>query len=131
MGAMWREHKAERAEKRAGNRQHSAVLLREAGVGFSTRNDGAHLIIERGGKIIDFWPGTGLWVVRGQQKRHRGVRSLIQSVAANDPVVAQAPKLVGTGSCMSCRKYEAGRWCGLHFRPATERCGDYKPGSVG
>lgn len=29
---------------------------------------------------VDFWPGTGLWIVRGEQQRWRGVRKLLAFV---------------------------------------------------
>lgn len=79
-GDMWREHHQARQDKRARNREASAVLLREHGIAYEAKNGGAHLVVKAGEHVVDFWPGTGLWVRRGQQKRHRGVRSLIQSI---------------------------------------------------
>lgn len=79
MGDFWRDVKAARQEKRADNRTASADLLRQAGIQFQAKNGGAHLVVTALGKTIDFWPGTGLWIVRGQQKRNRGVRHLISS----------------------------------------------------
>lgn len=64
-------------EKRAANRQHSAQLLQEEGITFESRNAGAHIIIRDGKDTVNFWPGTGLWVVQGLNKQHRGVRNLI------------------------------------------------------
>lgn len=79
MGDFWRDVKAARQEKRADNRAASADLLRSAGIPFESKNNGAHLIVSAMGKTIDFWPGTGLWMVRGERKQYRGVRRLISS----------------------------------------------------
>lgn len=49
-------------------------MLTAAGVNFESKNIDAHLIVKMPGKTIDFWPGTGLWMVRGQPTRRYGVR---------------------------------------------------------
>ncbi|MCU7372813.1 hypothetical protein PEC18_18605 [Paucibacter sp. O1-1] len=77
MGDFWRDVKAARQEKRADNRAASAELLRKAGIQFETKNGGAHLIVSAVGKVIDFWPGTGRWIVRGCARPNYGVRRLI------------------------------------------------------
>lgn len=78
LGAYWRDVKAASQAKRAGNRKSSAELLREAGVQFTAKNGDAHLIVRTdSGHVIDFWPGTGLWIMRGSTQRHGGVRKLI------------------------------------------------------
>lgn len=84
MGDYWRDVTPalqERSkQKRASNREKSARLLSEAGIQFQTKNDGAHLIVTGvGGHTFDFWPGTGLWRMRGSAKDHRGVFSLIRA----------------------------------------------------
>lgn len=66
--------------KRANNRVSSAELLRKAGVDFESRNAGAHLIVSSARVVVDFWPGTGLWIERGRARRGRGVRKLIKFV---------------------------------------------------
>jgi hypothetical protein len=77
---IWRDVRHERQEKRASNRVSSRDLLRAAGVVFVEKNDGTHVIVDGGpgGRRADFWPGTGLWMVRGSSKRHRGVRRLLK-----------------------------------------------------
>lgn len=69
-----------RQEKRADNREQSAALLTRAGVVFDAKNEGAHLIVLAGNAVVDFWPGTGLWIVRGKPEKKRGVRKLIAFV---------------------------------------------------
>jgi hypothetical protein len=76
-GDDFRAMREESKERRADNREASAELLRDAGIEFLSKNDGAHLIIE--GRI-DFWPGTGLWVRRSTHLRARGVKALINFV---------------------------------------------------
>jgi len=78
MGDDWRELKAERRRKRADNRDASARNLTDAGIPFETRNSGAHLIVSHAGMVVDFWPATGLWVVRGTNERRYGVHRLVK-----------------------------------------------------
>lgn len=79
MGEIWTGVRAMRQEKRAANREASADLLLQAGVPHQSNNGGAHLIVRPvNGPLIDFWPGTGLWIQRGTPKKHRGVQSLIK-----------------------------------------------------
>jgi hypothetical protein len=83
MGDYWRDvtpgMKERSQAKRASNREQSATLLTQAGVPFETRNAGAHLIVNHGGVVCDFWPGTGLWQVRGG-RQGRGVRNLLKAI---------------------------------------------------
>ncbi len=65
-----------RQEKRASNRHNSADLLTQAGIEFEVKNIDAHLIIKTT-PVVDFWPGTGLWMVRGDKTKRRGVHRLI------------------------------------------------------
>lgn len=84
MGDYWRDVtpalKEQSQKKRASNRTSSANLLTKAGIPFESRNDAAHLILNRGDHFIDFWPGTGLWVTRGWKFtiKGRGVRLLLK-----------------------------------------------------
>lgn len=71
----WREHKK---AKRDSNTEQSTQALLDAGVPFTSHNDGAHLVVTaRDGSIIDFWPSTGLWMLRATKVKHRGVFRLI------------------------------------------------------
>lgn len=65
-------------EKRFRNRQSSLQMLRTAGLSVQVLNDGAHLVVGTQ-DLIDFWPGTGLWIERAHPKsKRRGVRNLIK-----------------------------------------------------
>lgn len=50
--------------KRADNRESSARLLASKGYDFTVHNLGAHLVVGHRGVVVDFWPGTGKWIVR-------------------------------------------------------------------
>ena len=78
MGDMWRSVKTAQQEKRASNRPQSAELLKTAGIHFDSKNGGAHLIVYALGKTFDFWPGTGLWKLRGSSYESYGVKGLIR-----------------------------------------------------
>jgi len=80
MGDIFRSHHARQQEKRAKNREESTRMLTEAGVHFTSHNEGAHLIVA---DRWDFWPGTGKFNERrgrhGKPKRAgRGVRNLLK-----------------------------------------------------
>lgn len=64
--------------KRRSNRENSARILREKGVEFEERNNAAHLIIiDHGKPFADLWPGTGLWRLRSDATRGRGIAGLL------------------------------------------------------
>lgn len=73
----------ESKRKRAANRRNSATMLRDCGIAFDDKNDGAHLIVSSSVGLIDFWPGTGLWICRSNKKKARGVRQLLKFVRAS------------------------------------------------
>ena len=83
VGEMWEQHKKERQEKRASNRDYSPKLLNKAKIEFKSLNHGAHLKIQTSFGPIDFWPGTGYWKTSTGTKG-RGVRNLIKFIEANN-----------------------------------------------
>ena len=89
IGDYWRDVKTALKEdsqrKRANNRDASAWNLTAAGIPFESKNGGAHLVVSAAGLVVDFWPGTGLWVVRNTNERRRGVRSLIKRLGGRWP----------------------------------------------
>jgi len=56
--------KKESKDRRATNREKSSNLLKKYDVNFNSCNGGSHLVITDKTRSIDFWPGTGKWVVR-------------------------------------------------------------------
>lgn len=87
MGDYWRDMHEHSKQRRAANRDRSAIILRDSGVRFDTRNGGAHLIVHGPKAVYDFWPGTGLWQQRGASRAWRGVRSLVREVTGREPVI--------------------------------------------
>lgn len=79
----FKAHRRERQAKRASNRAMSGRLLRKAGIDYESKNSGVHLIVRGGGRVVDFWPGTGRWIDRDGGDG-RGVRSLIAHLAGRD-----------------------------------------------
>lgn len=78
MAFIWRAQKEASQQKRAENRENSASILKENGIEFTEHNLGAHLVVKASAKTVDFWPGTGKWIVRGGGKTSRGVYNLIK-----------------------------------------------------
>lgn len=56
-----------------------AEVLKAHGINFTLKNGGAHLVV-KGKSVIDFWPGTGLWIDRGNSASGRGVFKLIKYI---------------------------------------------------
>ena len=77
MDELWKIMRERSREKRNSNKEQSTNLLVKNEIPFECKNNGNHLIIESNPKI-DFYPSTGLWRVRGENKNHRGVRSLLK-----------------------------------------------------
>lgn len=69
--------KDESKQRRAGNRENSAHILTENGISFESKNANAHLIVYGHSITVDFWPGTGKFIVRGG-KTGRGVFNLLK-----------------------------------------------------
>ena len=78
MAEVWEGYAERSKAKRASNREHSAQTLRTFGIEFTSHNMGAHLIVKCADQVIDFWPGTGKWFVRGEPKDKRGVMNLVK-----------------------------------------------------
>lgn len=80
MGSLYREWKEAKQEKRALNRKRSKDLLVERGIRLDEHAGGVHLVVHHidGVQVYDFWPGTGLWKLRGSNQRGRGVFNLLR-----------------------------------------------------
>lgn len=77
--------------KRASNREFSAKLLKERGYRFTTNNDGVHLMVECLDGVIDFWPGTGVWIDKAKAARGRGVQHLLAHMFKRDSLNHKFP----------------------------------------
>jgi hypothetical protein len=83
MGEYWRDLKEIGQKRRAENREHAPEVLKSAGIPFTSKNDGAHLIIKIPGHTVNFWPGTGKWQFCNEQRGGRGIIKLIQTLKPN------------------------------------------------
>ena len=70
----WNETKK---KKKINNQESSTKLLITHGIKFESHNNGNHLIVKGERRLIDFWPSTGKFIVRGKNYHGRGVRNLI------------------------------------------------------
>lgn len=66
-------------EKRRRNRDSARTILTDNGVQFTVHNNSAHLRVHTNNGVIDFWPGTGLWICP-DGKRGRGIFKLLSQV---------------------------------------------------
>lgn len=80
MGELYKAHKESRTTKKLENLEYSTALLVSEGIAFESKNSGIHLIIRHNGHIVDFWPSTGKFKVRGSNKFKRGVKRLIKEI---------------------------------------------------
>lgn len=70
IGETWSEYRRQRQEKKKHNRESSSAILSIHGIRYQSHNNGAHLAVlvpdtlkEMEGTRIDFWPGTGKWII--------------------------------------------------------------------
>lgn len=78
---IYREMRQYAAEKRRRNKECSTAMLRENGIVFETKNNGAHLIIRTAKGTVNFFPSTGLYngVLNG-----RGVLNLLKELETEE-----------------------------------------------
>lgn len=76
----WAGVKSESKARRADNRAKSADILTDNDIKFTSHNGGTHLVVEA---RVDFWPGTGLWMVRNTKIKRRGVFNLLKYLKEN------------------------------------------------
>ena len=81
-GDDFRAWKEDGQKRRENNREYSPKILEKEGIKFDVKNWGAHLVVHGNNETIDFWPGTGKWIVRGG-KTARGVFPLIKYIKRN------------------------------------------------
>ena len=66
---------AKKAKKLANKISYIKILIKN-GVDFEVRNNGVHLIVTGKEGLIDYWPSTGKFIVRGGETG-RGIRNLL------------------------------------------------------
>jgi hypothetical protein len=75
MGEFWNDVRSFQVAKRGHNAESSTKILKNKGVSFESKNNGAHLIVEN---RFDFWPSTGLFIERKTNRKGRGVFNLLK-----------------------------------------------------
>jgi hypothetical protein len=61
---LWAAYKEQQKQERAKRRASAEQHLKERGINYTVHNDGAHIVIEEGGAIFDYWPGNARWRMR-------------------------------------------------------------------
>lgn len=79
---MWKAIRHEQQERNRNRLTFSTEMLRRLQVPFESKNDGQHLIVTHGGKIVDFWPSTGRWRFR-TGKHGRSLHRLLVNLGIN------------------------------------------------
>lgn len=80
VGEFWNDVNKIRKKKREDNRNNSSKILSDKNINFHSKNYGAHLIIEHNNHQVDFWPGTGRYIFRREEKKGFGVFNLIKDL---------------------------------------------------
>lgn len=70
--------------KKAENLKYSTNKLKELGVNFESKNDGLHLIINHGNKVVNFYPSTGKYICNKHNINNRGLKNLIKFLGFSD-----------------------------------------------
>lgn len=63
--------------KKTHNKICSTSILQSMGINIEIKNNGIHIIVDN---KIDFWPTTGKYIVRKNQKKGRGVFNMIKEL---------------------------------------------------
>jgi hypothetical protein len=87
--------KQESEERRKTNKERSCAMLRFLGVEFEAKNEGVHLIVRHGGRVIDFWPSTGKFIEQKPgAKPGRGVFNMLKSIGIDPKAAKETPSEV-------------------------------------
>lgn len=94
MGEFYNDVKEAKRERKEGYQknqmQGDLKWLRSFGFAIEEHNGGGHLTItvktERGERLVDFWPQTGLWKVRDGRAEGRFVRNFVKYFRLGDGV---------------------------------------------
>lgn len=89
---LWAAYKAQQKLERAERRASAEQQLKDRGINYTVHNGGAHIVIEEGGAIFDYWPGNTRWRMR-PQKSDFGVGKLFAAIAQRRVVSQDFSKL--------------------------------------
>lgn len=71
------EMKKAKQLKRRTNLAASTKILKASKIEFESKNNGLHLVVHGKYNLIDFWPSTGKFMVRGTEIVGRGVKQVL------------------------------------------------------
>jgi len=77
LGEDFKAWDKQKKDKRFQNITYSTKILQQSGVKFDSKNHGVHLIVAGKNGLIDFYPSTGLFMLR-KGGQGRGVRNLLK-----------------------------------------------------
>ena len=80
MAEIYREMRENKKSSAAWFRTLGASELTNNSIPFVSKNNGAHLIVEGNDGYIDFWPGTGKWIVRSPKFEGFGIKNLLEYI---------------------------------------------------
>ena len=80
-GDDWSTFRVNVRVQRSENRALGVQFLRQRKMDFVSWRGDAHLVVTCcPGRIVDFWPGTALWVARFGNYRGHGARALCEFI---------------------------------------------------
>lgn len=82
MAEIWGSLREMRQEKKRSNLAASTKMLTQNNIPFVAHNGGIHLVLRRGDQMVDYWPSTGLWWIRGTSNKRRGIARLLAYMRA-------------------------------------------------
>lgn len=88
----WAAYKEHQKQERAKRRANAEKQLRERKLNYTVHNDGAHIVIEEGGAIFDYWPGNTRWRMRPERSQF-GVDKLFRAISQRRLVAMDFSKL--------------------------------------
>ena len=83
MGDMYKDLRELSKQERRERTLEAPAKLKAAGLAFELKNGGSHVILMTQTRVVDFWPGNELWIVRGSKKRQYGIDELIAFTVPN------------------------------------------------
>ena len=77
---LWKELRVRRQERNLKRLHSSTQTLVDKKIHFASKNFGQHLIIKQNRTVVDFWPSTGKFKIRGENRCHTGINLLIKKL---------------------------------------------------
>ena len=84
MGPVFRAMQEHDKEKRAARRDSTSEWLAKMGVPFVMHST-SHYCLTVGGWLVDYWPGTARWIVRGERRAQFSRPRLESFIKKNRP----------------------------------------------